>query len=194
MEPGLADRRRRRAARAGEGASDPVRGVAGGPSSRPGRLPPDRRRGQSPRRARSPGTRTADRASSRVHRSPRRCPGRHRRARCRRPAVLSRGAGPDDPRGDGAVTAGRRIERRRDPRDGRGRRHRPARAAPRCRSAHRRDRPAATRSSAGRHPRSRRPRPRPRSILHRADGQRRRSRSTTTVPRVVRPSEVTAAG
>ena len=124
MEPGLADRRRRRPARAREGPPDAARGLAGRPARRPGRLSPDRRRGQPPRRARGAGARAADRPPGRLHRPPRRRPGRDRRARRRRAAVLSRGAGPDDPRGDGAVAPGRRVERRRHPRDDRGRRHR----------------------------------------------------------------------
>ena len=72
---------------------------------------------------------TGDRAPRGVHRPPRRHPGRHRGLRRRGPAVLPRGAGADDPRGDGAVASGRRLERRRDPGDDRGRRHRAARPA-----------------------------------------------------------------
>ncbi len=75
----------------------------------------------------------ADRPSGRVHRAPRRCSRGDGRARRGGPAVLSRGPGVDHPRGDGAVTPGRRVGRRRDPGDGRRRRHRPARPAARRR-------------------------------------------------------------
>ena len=105
------------------------RGLAARPARVPGRLPPDRRRGVAARRARAPGRGEPGRPSGRLHRPPRRHPGGHRRARRRGPAVLPRGPGPDDPRGDGAVAAGRRVGRRRDPRDGRGRRDRPPRPA-----------------------------------------------------------------
>ena len=77
--------------------------------------------------------RAADRPPGRLHRPPRRRPGGHRRARRRRPAVVPRGPGAVDPRGDGAVAPGRRLERRRDPRDDRGRRDGAARPAPRRR-------------------------------------------------------------
>ena len=73
----------------------------------------DRRRGQPARRARGAGARAADRPSGRLHRPARRRARGDRRARRGGPAVLPRGAGPDDPRGDGAVAAGRRLERRR---------------------------------------------------------------------------------
>ena len=120
-----------------------------GAARRARRVPAHRRRGQPARRARSAGARAADRPPGRVHRPARRRPGRHRRARRRRPAVLPRGAGPDDPRGDGAVAAGRRVERRRHPRDDRGRRHRACssrRTTPTALAA--RDRPAADRPPA----------------------------------------------
>ena len=76
--------------------------------------------------------------SRRVHRPPRRRPGGDGRARRRRPALVPRGPGPDDPRGDGALPPGRRLERRRDPRDDRGRGDRPARPAARSGRARRR--------------------------------------------------------
>ena len=71
----------------------------------------------------------------RVHRSPRRRAGGHRGARRGRAAVLPRGPGPLDPRGDGALAAGRRVTGRRHPRGHHRRRVRPARAAPRPRGA-----------------------------------------------------------
>ena len=73
-------------------------------------------------------------------------------------------------------------ERRRDPRDDRGRADRPARPAARRRCPGGRDRPAAEGPPAGRHARPRRARPGPRPLLHRADGRRDRSRSTTRAP------------
>ena len=82
-------------------------------------------------------------AARRVHRPPRRHPGGDRGLRRRRAALLSRGAGPDDPRGDGALAPGRRVQRRRDPGDDRGRRHGAARPAARPAGARRGDRAAA---------------------------------------------------
>ena len=157
----------------------------------PGRLSADRRRGQPARRARGAGARAADRPSGRLHRAPRRRAGRDRRARRRGPAVLSRGAGPDDPRGDGAVTTGRRVERRRHPGDDRGRRHRAARPAARRGGADGGHRPAADRPPVRRHARPGGPRPRPRPVLHRADGRRGRVDLRRGRP-AVRPSGVAA--
>ena len=91
--------------------------------------------------------RPGDRAPRRVHRAPRRHPGRDRGLRRRRPAVLPRGPGADDPRGDGAVPPGRRVERGRDPRDDRGRGERAAGPAARPAGAGRRDRRACSRTT-----------------------------------------------
>ncbi len=74
--------------------------------------------------------RAGDRRPRRVHRAARRHPGGHRGVRRRGPAFLPRGAGPHDPRGDGALATRGRVERGRDPRDDRGRRHGAARPAP----------------------------------------------------------------
>ena len=100
----------------------------------------DRGRGEPARRAARHRARHADPPPGRVHRAARRHPGGHRRLRRRGPAVVPRGAGPDDPRGDGAVAAGRRVERGRDPGDDPGRRHGAPRAAARPAGARRGDR------------------------------------------------------
>ena len=60
--------------------------------------------------------------------------------------------------------------------------------------ARRGDRPAAHEPPARRHDRPGRPRPGPRPVLHRADGPRGRGHLRGGRPRVVRPSEVAAAG
>ena len=124
-------RRRRGPARAGEGPPDAHRGLAAGRGRRSRRDAPRRRRGQPARRARGAGDRAPRPRARRVHRSSRRRPGRDGRARRRGPAVLPRSARPDHPRGDGPVPPGRRLERGRDPGDGRGRGDRAARAAAR---------------------------------------------------------------
>ena len=115
--------------------------------------------------------RAEDRAPRHVHRPSRRRAGGHGGAGCRGPAVLSRGAGPLDPRGDGAVTPGGRDECRRHPRDHRGRRGgllvrrmTPTRS------------PTRSCDSSGPplrgHDRPLRPRPGPRPVLPRAHGPR----------------------
>ena len=88
-------------------------------------------------------TAQGDRAPRGVHRPPRRHPGRHRGLRRRGAAVVPRGPGPDDPRGDGAVAPGGRLERRRDPGDDRGRGHRAAGPAAGSAGAGRGDRAAS---------------------------------------------------
>ena len=109
-----------------KGHPDAARGVAARAGGLPVGVPADRRRGEPARRAARHRPGAGDRAPRGVHRPPRRHPSRHRGVRRRGAAVVSRGPGPDDPRGDGAVASGGGLERRRDPGDDRGPGHRAA--------------------------------------------------------------------
>ena len=119
-----------RAPGAGEGSPHLDRRLAARPSQGPERAPADRGRGQPARSPGAAGRGAGDRPARDLHRASRRRPGSDRGAGRRRAAVLPRGAGPHDPGGDGALAPGRRLERGRDPGDGRGRADRPPGATP----------------------------------------------------------------